>query len=458
MKLLHLLPLILLASCDAQDIGANAVSASSSTAKGGWEKSEGDAVASSELTEAGLPALGEQEPRANKIQAPVYAPAKEAEFHFETDAISDAELKEFYLEMDVSLEGKDIGTMTFEVWGDEAPITVRNFLRYADEGFYNNKVFHRVLRDFMIQGGSSNNTGSGQGPHPKIKAEFSREKNRRHRYGVLSMARGGGQPDSASSQFFVITDSRSPSTKGLDGQYASFGIMIHGISTLEQIADIPTTSNGREKSKPTQVAMVTECRVKRGEPSVEREEMERPPLDLHGEPERVRIQHVLISFAGTRTAATRTKEEAEKLANEVLARAKAGEDFGALVKEFTDDPSGKTTTPPGTYSMLNRGQYPPDEEVEKQMELQTKIQELQDGLLAKVTAKEITMDEAKEQFFAMPEVVEFQALQSKAWLNRGDMVAAFGNVGFGLEIGEIGMSQYDPKDSPFGWHIILRYE
>jgi len=458
MKILHLVPLFVLAACSGQDAGntANASAASLST-DGGWEPANGTAETPAALADADLPQVGQQDPRAPKISGPSYKASREAQFHFETDAISDAELKEFYVEMDITIDEEKVGTMTFELWGDDAPITVRNFLRYADEGFYDNNSFHRIVRDFMLQGGSANKAGGGAAPYPSIKEEFSRDPKRRHRYGVLSMAHTG-QVDSASSQFFVITESRSPSTMSLNGKYSTFGILINGVSTLERIADIPTTQRGREKSNPTQKALITECRVFRGEPSVKRERMERPSINLGGEPESIRIQHVLISFKGTRTAATRTKEEAEKLANEILKRAQSGEDFGALVKEFTDDPSGKTTTPPGTYSMLNHGCFPPVEETEKLMALQVSVEALRDELMAKVNAKELSNEEAGKMFGESAEVKAMQNAQMSSWLDRAQMVAAFGDVGFALEVGEISMSQYDITASPFGWHIIRRYE
>jgi len=116
------------------------------------------------------------------------------------------------------------------------------------------------------------------------------------------------------------------------------------------------------------------------------------------EPEHITVAHVLISFAGTRTEARRSKAEAEKLAADVLARAKKGEDFDKLMKDLSDDPGG------GVYMMSNRGvrKSHPDE------------------------------------------------------FNRDDMVAAFGDVGFKLAVGGIGMSDYDARKSPFGWHIIKR--
>jgi cyclophilin family peptidyl-prolyl cis-trans isomerase len=163
--------------------------------------------------------------------------------HFEDSTIvSDEQLKNYYIEMDCEIDGESIGTMTFELWAEAAPIHVRNFLRYADEGLYDTRKYHRILRDFMIQGGSPDNTGAGKGIHGNIKAEFSSEKSRAHRYGVLSMARGGN-PDSASSQYFVITDSYNPSVKNLDNNYSSFGIMVNGVAVLEQIANIECTPN-----------------------------------------------------------------------------------------------------------------------------------------------------------------------------------------------------------------------
>jgi parvulin-like peptidyl-prolyl isomerase len=116
------------------------------------------------------------------------------------------------------------------------------------------------------------------------------------------------------------------------------------------------------------------------------------------EPDRITLQHILISFAGTQTDATRAKPEAEALAGKVLDRLKTGEDFTAVMKELSDDPG------PGLYGLANRGvrQQSPDE------------------------------------------------------YPRDGMVPAFGDVGFALEVGGIGLAPFDPASSPFGWHIIKR--
>lgn len=115
------------------------------------------------------------------------------------------------------------------------------------------------------------------------------------------------------------------------------------------------------------------------------------------EPQHILVAHVLVAFAGTGTKATRNKEAADKLAYQVLARARKGEDFNKLIKEFSDD-EGE-----GVYGMANHKVSPVGEEYE-----------------------------------------------------RRKMVPAFGDVGFKLDVGSVGMSVYDAQKSPFGWHIIKR--
>ncbi len=396
-----------------------------------------------------------QEPRAPRLQPQVPTSDRTPQFAFETDAVSDAELGDFFVEMDITIDGEEVGTMTFTFWPEKAPITVRNFYRYVDEDFYDGKIFHRVMRDFMIQGGSSTNTAAGQGPNGNIKGEFSDEKKYNHEYGVLSMARSTS-PDSGSSQLFVITE-RSRSSRGLDGQYASFGRMVHGVAVLEAIANIPTTPNpmSGEDSSPTKRAAIKEARIIRGVPTVS-EPIERPKPDLGGEPERIRIQHVLVSFGGKTPTATRTQAEAETLAQEILQRAQAGEDFDALVQEYSDDPGSKDTVPAGSYSLLNKGirDYASEE---ASFELQKQAQTLQQELLAEVDAKTLTMDQAREQYMETMKALQAE-LASVQWWSRGDMVPAFGDVGFTLQVGEVGMAPFDAQSSPFGFHIIKRYE
>ena len=130
-----------------------------------------------------------------------------------------------------------------------APITVKNFMKLANEGFYNDLTFHRVLDGFMIQGGDPKGDGTG-GSGTEIKGEFSAngiENNIPHLRGVLSMARNSVSMDSASSQFFIVHEDST----FLDGQYAAFGYVIDGMAIVDKIAaETPVTDdNGTVEKK-----------------------------------------------------------------------------------------------------------------------------------------------------------------------------------------------------------------
>jgi peptidyl-prolyl cis-trans isomerase B (cyclophilin B) len=135
----------------------------------------------------------------------------------------------------------DQGTMEVEFWPDVAPNTVKNFTDLAKKGFYNGLIFHRVIPDFMIQGGCPLGNGTG-GPGYKIKAEFNP---RKHVRGVMSMARSS-HPDSAGSQFFIMHGD----APHLDGQYTAFGRVTSGIEVVDKIAALPTGANNRPKNPP----------------------------------------------------------------------------------------------------------------------------------------------------------------------------------------------------------------
>jgi len=128
-----------------------------------------------------------------------------------------------------------LGTMTVAFWPDVAPGHVKNFIDLAKKGFYNNLIFHRVIRDFMIQGGCPDGTGMGSNGSVRLKAEFNKRPDRRHTRGTLSMARSN-DPNSASCQFFIVHKDSSH----LDGQYTAFGTLTAGLDTLDKIASLPT--------------------------------------------------------------------------------------------------------------------------------------------------------------------------------------------------------------------------
>lgn len=124
---------------------------------------------------------------------------------------------------------KDYGTVTLELYPDIAPITVENFVKLAEEGFYDGNCFHRIIDGFMIQGGAPQNEKV-----KSIKGEFSSngfENDLKHTEGVISMARAK-DPDSASSQFFIMVGDAS----WLDGQYAAFGKVTDGLDIVKKIA------------------------------------------------------------------------------------------------------------------------------------------------------------------------------------------------------------------------------
>ena len=137
----------------------------------------------------------------------------------------------------------DYGTVSVELDGDTAPITVQNFMDLANSGFYDGLTFHRIIDGFMIQGGDPNGDGTG-GSGNNIVGEFAAngyENNIEHVKGVISMARAQ-DPNSASSQFFIMV----ADAPHLDGQYAAFGHVTSGQEVVDKIAADaqPLDSNG----------------------------------------------------------------------------------------------------------------------------------------------------------------------------------------------------------------------
>jgi peptidyl-prolyl cis-trans isomerase B (cyclophilin B) len=151
----------------------------------------------------------------------------------------------------VEIEVENYGVIKVELNGDIAPITVKNFISLAKDGFYDGLTFHRIIDGFMIQGGDPNADGPG-GSAKKIKGEFSAngvENNISHVRGVISMARKGENPytgeknyNSASSQFFIV----HRDAPHLNGKYAAFGFVTEGMEIVDAICkDTPVTdSNG----------------------------------------------------------------------------------------------------------------------------------------------------------------------------------------------------------------------
>lgn len=129
-----------------------------------------------------------------------------------------------------------------ELYPDIAPNTVNNFISLIEEGFYDGLIFHRVIPDFMIQGGDPDGNGTG-GPGYSIKGEFDSngfDNDLKHTRGVISMARSQS-PDSAGSQFFIMVND-SPN---LDGDYAGFGEVTDGMDTVDKIVETERDNNDK---------------------------------------------------------------------------------------------------------------------------------------------------------------------------------------------------------------------
>ena len=140
-----------------------------------------------------------------------------------------------------TIEIKNYGTKKLELNADTAPITVSNFAKLVNEGFYNGLTFHRIIDGFMIQGGDPLGNGTG-GSSEKIKGEFrinGVDNDISHVRGVISMARASAY-NSASSQFFIVHEDST----FLDGQYAGFGKVTEGIEIVDKICeDTPVIDN-----------------------------------------------------------------------------------------------------------------------------------------------------------------------------------------------------------------------
>lgn len=159
---------------------------------------------------------------------------------------------------------KDYGIITIELHPEEAPITVANFKDLVWHNFYDGLTFHRIKENFVIQGGDPKGNGTGgntdaYGKEINITGEFSEngiENNLPHLAGTISMARNSSDYDSASSQFFIVTQSTPENSRALDGKYAAFGFVTEGLSIVEQIAAVETDSNDKPL-RPVVIADIT---------------------------------------------------------------------------------------------------------------------------------------------------------------------------------------------------------
>ncbi len=143
----------------------------------------------------------------------------------------------------IAIEIAEYGTIEADLYPNVAPITVSHIVSLIEEGFYDNLTFHRVIANFVIQGGDPTGTGRGDSSQEKIKGEFSENgvvNNLSNTRGTLAMARTDQSMDSATSQFFInLADNTH-----LDGKYATFGMVTSGMEVADSISKISTDSQG----------------------------------------------------------------------------------------------------------------------------------------------------------------------------------------------------------------------
>ncbi|MCW3015840.1 MAG: peptidylprolyl isomerase [Solirubrobacterales bacterium] len=143
------------------------------------------------------------------------------------------------------------GPITFELFDADAPETVANFKKLAGDGFYDGLIFHRIIKDFMIQGGCPEGTGTG-GPGYQFKDEFNDHKVVR---GALAMANAG--PNTNGSQFFIVTTDAAP---WLDGKHTVFGQVKDGMDAVDALEALPTDA----RDKPQEPAGIESIALSEG--------------------------------------------------------------------------------------------------------------------------------------------------------------------------------------------------
>jgi cyclophilin family peptidyl-prolyl cis-trans isomerase len=132
------------------------------------------------------------------------------------------------------------GTIELELYDDDAPKTVENFVKLARDGYYDAVIFHRVIPNFMIQGGDPTGTGTG-GPGYQFEDEFNQHKVER---GALAMANAG--PNTNGSQFFIVTADATP---WLDGKHTVFGRVTAGMDVVDEISTVETDARDKPRDE-----------------------------------------------------------------------------------------------------------------------------------------------------------------------------------------------------------------
>ena len=152
------------------------------------------------------------------------------------------------------------GTITIELYTDRAPVTVKNFLQYVTDGYYNGTIFHRVIDGFMIQGGGFTSNLVKKATRPPIVIES--KNGLRNEVGTMAMARTA-DPNSATSEFFInLVNNDALNYPGRDGHgYTVFGKVINGMEVVEKIAKIPTEVRSPHRNVPVETVLIKSARI-----------------------------------------------------------------------------------------------------------------------------------------------------------------------------------------------------
>ena len=153
----------------------------------------------------------------------------------------------------------NVGDIVIELYEDKSPITVKNFIDYVEAGHYDGTVFHRVIKDFLIQGGGFDESGNEKRTNPPIKLES--DNGLKNNIGTIAMARTN-VPDSATSQFFInVGDNDFLNYASRNPGYAVFGKVIDGMEVVKNIEEVATTTKNRMENWPIQEVKIIKATI-----------------------------------------------------------------------------------------------------------------------------------------------------------------------------------------------------
>jgi cyclophilin family peptidyl-prolyl cis-trans isomerase len=389
---------------------------------------------------------------------------KAAEFDFTPGGpIPDSALGEFHLVFECSIDSQtgasqagpiQLPPMTFELWPDVAPKGVRRLLRHAAEGVYDGSLFHRVMREFVIQGGGPGPDGQGRSPYGELEPELFTDAQRRHGYGVLSLT------EPPSLQFFVCV-AESPQVWALDQRpITRLGRLTSGVEALEQLASVPVTypPAGGEKSAPRVPVRLDRARVVRS-PAPTDELIRRPVRDLQGGPEVVAVQQVLITFAerGGAFGVHRNRVEAAARARECLESVRSGRlSWEDAARAYSDRPLDRDK-PIRTRRISNFGVLRLEAQ-RARIDAKQEITAFQAELRQLLAQAVISPEELSRRMEQRQAEIEARVLATAIDRREDVNETAYTEVVFGLQPGEVGLVEYDPFTCPYGWFVVRRIE